>query len=91
MEITYESWSHWNFKFHCIYYEKIQVMQYIDEKQNDHQLYNLHNASLINKEFKSYLPGSSCCGLVVMNLTSIHEDLGSISGLDQCVKDPAFP
>ena len=27
--------------------------------------------------------GSSCCGSVVMNLTSIHEEVGSISGLTQ--------
>ena len=27
-------------------------MQYVDEKQNDQQLYNLHKASFIYKEFK---------------------------------------
>ena len=29
---------------------------------------------------------SSCCGSVVMNPTSIHEDMGSILGLTQLVK-----
>jgi len=35
--------------------------------------------------------GGSRCGLEEMNPTSIHEDVGSIPGLTQRVKELAFP
>ena len=40
--------------------------------------------------FKKKFVGSSYCGSVLMNPTSIHEDMGYIPGLNQCVKDLVF-
>ena len=41
--------------------------------------------------FKGGDLGSSHCGSMVTNPTSIHEDVGLISGLMQWIKDPALP
>ena len=42
-------------------------------------------------DYKSIQPMSSHRSSVVMNLTSIHEDLGLVSALTQWVKDLALP
>ena len=44
-----------------------------------------------NVLFKKATEGSSQCGSVVMNPTSIQEDASLIHGLSQWVKDPVLP
>ena len=50
-----------------------------------------HYVQIPKTYLKISLHGSSHCGTVETNLTSIHEDVGSIPGLAQWVKDPVFP
>ena len=40
---------------------------------------------------KTCILGSSHCGSVEMNPTSLHEDVGLIPSLAQCLKDPVLP
>ena len=56
----------------------------------DEDLVFIHQDSLC-REFTEIQLRSSSCGSVEVHLTALHEDAGLIPGLDQWVRDLAFP
>ena len=63
-------------------------MQHTNDRETGGRV---HGNSVLSPQFscesKTVLYGNSCYGIVETNLTSIHEDVGSIPGLAQWVKD----
>ena len=72
--------------YYNYFYFIVNEFQVISEKQS---YVNLNYYLMI--DFRNVIIGSSYCGSVVTNLTSIHEDMGSIPGPAQWVKDLALP
>ena len=50
----------------------------------------IEDLEIEEKEIQNSITRSSHCGSVVTNLTSNHDNAGSIPGLAHWVKDPAF-
>ena len=61
-------------------------------KQNLVLVYNpaVTRLGIYSTDVKTYIQGSSHCGSVETNPTSIHEDASLIPALSQGVKDPAL-
>ena len=78
-------------KNHCTRWEPRPGCQEGPKREMEQQVHGFSSFCQVKELLKEWNGGSSRCGSVVTNPSSIHEDWGSIPGLAQWVKDLALP